>query len=211
MKKFIVIFFTVVALLVFIGQRTGQNTLVEERKPEGPYKVYYSYMTVSAPVKEYDMPVVKGLKIKVKNGKPGKKEEMYIIENGVKVPLAVFTVKKPQPTVYYIGHAKPPKHYLYTLNAVATAYSPRVCETDNTPWITATGRRSGFGIIAVDPNVIPLGTKLYVEGYGYGIAGDTGGLIKGNRIDLFFYDTKQAYWWGRRKVKVYVISIPGTK
>lgn len=208
-KRVIVVFFSIVALLVFAGQRIGQNKPI--RSAEGPYKVYYAYKTIPAPVKEYNMPVVKELKIKVKDGKAGKLEEMYIIKNGVKVPIAEFTVKEPEPAVYYVGNAKPPKHYLYTITAVATAYSPRVCETDSTPWITATGRRSGFGIVAVDPHTIPLGTKLYVEGYGYGIAGDTGGVIKGNKIDLFFYDTKQAYWWGRRKVKVYVISIPGTK
>ena len=208
-KKSIVIFFLLVSVLVYIGQRTDIPQI--QRKPEGQYKVCYSFNTVPAPVKEYHMPVAKGLKIKVKNGAPGTAESMYIIKNGIKVPISQFIVKQPTPTVYYVGNAKPPRHYIYTINATATAYSPRVCETDATPWITATGRRSGFGIVAVDPKVIPLGTKLYVEGYGYGVAGDTGGVIKGHKIDLFFYDTHQAYWWGRRQVKVYIISIPGAE
>ncbi|WP_078414551.1 G5 and 3D domain-containing protein [Priestia abyssalis] len=61
-------------------------------------------------------------------------------------------------------------------------------------------------VIAVDPNVIPLGSKVYVEGYGYAIAGDTGGAIKGNKIDVFFADKSQAYRWGRRTVKIKVLN-----
>ena len=64
----------------------------------------------------------------------------------------------------------------------------------------------GRGAIAVDPNVIPLGSKLYVEGYGYGLAIDTGGLIKGKRIDLFFPTREEALKWGKRKVEVKIIN-----
>lgn len=71
---------------------------------------------------------------------------------------------------------------------------------------TFTGVYPQIGTIAVDPRVIPLGTKMWIEGYGYGVAQDTGGLIKGNIIDLFM-DTKKECWdWGRRKVKVYVLN-----
>ena len=87
----------------------------------------------------------------------------------------------------------------------ATAYSPTVAETDGDPWTTASGMRSGYGIVAVDPRVIPLGSKLYVEGYGYAIAGDTGGAIRGNRIDVFFYLPRQSAAWGRRLVRVFVL------
>jgi uncharacterized protein YabE (DUF348 family) len=61
-------------------------------------------------------------------------------------------------------------------------------------------------IIAVDPRIIPLGTKVFVEGYGYAIAGDTGGAIKGNKIDVFFPTNSQAYRWGVRKVKIRVLN-----
>jgi uncharacterized protein YabE (DUF348 family) len=61
-------------------------------------------------------------------------------------------------------------------------------------------------VIAVDPNVIPLGSKVYVEGYGYAIAADTGGVIKGNKIDVFFADKSRAYTWGRRTVKIRVLN-----
>jgi len=61
-------------------------------------------------------------------------------------------------------------------------------------------------VIAVDPNIIPLGTKVYVEGYGTAIAGDTGGDIKGNRIDLFIPNRQDALNFGRRQVTVTVIG-----
>ncbi|TYR78323.1 DUF348 domain-containing protein [Priestia megaterium] len=61
-------------------------------------------------------------------------------------------------------------------------------------------------VIAVDPSVIPLGSKVYVEGYGYAVAADTGGDIKGTRIDVFFSDKAQAYKWGRRSVKIKVLN-----
>lgn len=60
--------------------------------------------------------------------------------------------------------------------------------------------------IAVDPSVIPLGSKLYVEGYGEAIASDTGGAIKGNIIDLHFSDVSQCINWGRRQVSVTILS-----
>lgn len=71
---------------------------------------------------------------------------------------------------------------------------------------TATGLRAVRGAIAVDPRVIPLGTKLYVEGYGYGFACDTGGAIKGNHIDLAFNSVGECNRHGRRKMKVWILA-----
>ncbi len=86
----------------------------------------------------------------------------------------------------------------------ATAYT----DTEGDGWgsQTASGMRAGVGIIAVDPRVIPLGTKLYVEGYGLAIAGDTGGAIKGNIVDLFFETKAECRQFGRRQRKVYVLA-----
>ncbi|GGE53949.1 hypothetical protein GCM10011391_36040 [Pullulanibacillus camelliae] len=64
----------------------------------------------------------------------------------------------------------------------------------------------GTKVIAVDPNVIPLGSKVWVEGYGYAIAGDTGGGIHGNKIDVFFPSQSQAHGWGLRTVKVKILN-----
>jgi 3D (Asp-Asp-Asp) domain-containing protein len=69
--------------------------------------------------------------------------------------------------------------------------------------MTASGRHAGYGIVAVDPRIIPLGTRLYISGYGLAIAGDTGGDIVGNRIDLGFDSLRGAMLFGRRDVTVY--------
>lgn len=69
---------------------------------------------------------------------------------------------------------------------------------------TATGEYLRYGIAAVDPDVIPLGTDLYIEGYGHAVALDTGGAIVGHRIDLAFDSHQEALNWGRRNVTVYI-------
>jgi 3D (Asp-Asp-Asp) domain-containing protein len=61
-------------------------------------------------------------------------------------------------------------------------------------------------VIAVDPRVIPLGSKVYVEGYGNAVAADTGGAIKGNKIDIFIPSKSKAISWGRREVKVHILN-----
>ncbi|MEW6621212.1 MAG: 3D domain-containing protein [bacterium] len=93
------------------------------------------------------------------------------------------------------------------LNMVATAYSDSKISCGK--WagcVTSIGLKARYGIIAVDPGVIPLRTKLYVEGYGYGIAGDTGSAIKGNRIDLCFNTHQEAIRYGKKNVKVYILE-----
>lgn len=88
----------------------------------------------------------------------------------------------------------------------ATAYDPTAGSK------TAMGTRARVGAVAVDPRVIPLGSKLYIESmdgfasYGYATAEDTGGAIKGNRIDLFYNSNAEANRFGRRNVRVYVLD-----
>lgn len=67
---------------------------------------------------------------------------------------------------------------------------------------TATGIPVGWGVIAVDPSVIPLGTRMFVPGYGEGVAADTGSAVKGATIDLWFPTCAQALAWGRRTVTI---------
>jgi 3D (Asp-Asp-Asp) domain-containing protein len=86
------------------------------------------------------------------------------------------------------------------LEMVATAYTAGCAGCSG---ITAIGRPAGHGIVAVDPSVIPLGTKLFIPGYGLAIAGDTGGAIHGYRIDLGFNSLRDAMLFGRRSVTVY--------
>ncbi len=71
---------------------------------------------------------------------------------------------------------------------------------------TASGTQTHYGTVAVDPNVIPLGTRLYIPGYGYAVAEDTGGAIKGNKIDVWVPSYDEAIQFGRRDVTVYVLN-----
>jgi len=105
--------------------------------------------------------------------------------------------------------------YSKVLTLNATAYDASSCgKSPSHPayGITATGRRAGYGVVAVDPSVIPLGSKLYIESadgsyvYGTAIAADTGGAIKGARIDLCYDTRAEAIRFARRSVKVYVLK-----
>ena len=71
---------------------------------------------------------------------------------------------------------------------------------------TATGKFVQRGIIAVDPSFIPLGTRVYIPGYGEATADDTGGSIKGNRIDIAFDTTQEALDFGRREITIYILE-----
>jgi len=84
------------------------------------------------------------------------------------------------------------------LTVRATAYA--------LPGTTATGVGVRYGIIAVDPRVIPLGTRMYVPGYGEGIAADTGGAIKGNRIDVWLPSETQAEEWGVKTITITILD-----
>ena len=173
----------------------------------------------------------------VQKGAPGEKTVEYKIlyEDGVEVSREVLSEKvtvepitqirevgpKPKPVLATIkgGTIETSRHgslaYSDVITLEATAYDASSCgKAPSHPayGITATGRRAGYGIVAVDPKVIPLGSRLYIENvdgsyiYGTAIAADTGGAIKGNRIDLC-YDTRgEAIQFGRKKVKVYILK-----
>ncbi len=89
------------------------------------------------------------------------------------------------------------------IEMLATAYTAYCAGCDG---MTAIGRRAGYGIVAVDPRVIPLGTRLYIPGYGFAVAGDTGGAIVGRRIDLGFNSQRDAVLFGRRAIEVYPLK-----
>lgn len=96
--------------------------------------------------------------------------------------------------------------YKKILSMEATAYSGGT--------LTAMGLKpvrdpGGISTIAVDPSVIPLGSKVYIPGYGYAIASDTGGVIKGNIIDLYMNSHDECTSWGRRQVTLHIVAYPG--
>lgn len=90
------------------------------------------------------------------------------------------------------------------MDMLATAYSPFCCKGVDD--VTAIGVLAGYGVVAVDPTIIPLGSRLFIEGYGYALAGDTGSVIKGLRIDLGFNSKQEAIRFGRRPVRVYIVE-----
>lgn len=126
-----------------------------------------------------------------------------VVKQAVNKVVLVGTKKKPEVTT-----ASTPSSYkaVYTMKASAYTYG------DDGGNHTATGIRPYKGVVAVDPSVIPLGTKLYIEAsdgsyiYGEAVAADTGGSIKGNRIDLFLNSERECSRFGRRTVNVYVLS-----
>jgi uncharacterized protein YabE (DUF348 family) len=107
--------------------------------------------------------------------------------------------------------------YSKVLDMRATAYTNSFEDCGKNPGdpgygITYTGMTARVGIVAVDPKVIPLYTKLYIEipgsapDYGFAIAGDIGGAIKGDLIDLFLNTSEEVARWGVRRVKVYILN-----
>lgn len=156
---------------------------------------------------------------KVKSeGVNGEKEITYkvVYKDGVEYSRDIKstkTISEPQNKVIekgtgtiYASRSGESIKYKKKLSCEATAYTG-----DKN---TATGRRpvrnpNGLSVIAVDPSVIPLGSKVYVDGYGYAIAADTGGAIKGNIIDLFLNSEGECRRWGRRPVNLLIIAYPG--
>ncbi|MEZ0536852.1 G5 domain-containing protein [Caldicellulosiruptoraceae bacterium PP1] len=162
-----------------------------------------------------------GKEMVVQEGKEGVLKKTYQItyENNKEVSkkfLKSEIVKKPISKIVEVGTIRWFKtsrgevvRYRKVYSMIATAYELSPNDTGKSPSHpdyakTATGHRVQRGVVAVDPRVIPLGTRLYVEGYGFARALDTGSAIKGNRIDVFV--EKNAEQYGRRRVNVYILA-----
>ncbi|PLT32660.1 hypothetical protein CUU64_17835 [Bacillus sp. V5-8f] len=165
-----------------------------------------------------DSSLVKGKEKLISAGKNGLVSRQYTVvkENGKEINrqlLSETMIERKEDKVVAIGTKSLATNVLLgekggrELFVSSTAYT---AGCNGCSGITATGinlrSNPGAKIIAVDPGVIPLGSKVFVEGYGYAIAGDTGGAIKGHKIDVFFSSTSQAYRWGRKKVKITVMD-----
>lgn len=112
--------------------------------------------------------------------------------------------KSPIDEIMAVGTAVFDYKYIKKIRMLASSYNPTVEQCGEYPFVTYTGKRVKYGYVAVDPKYIPLGTKLYVSGYGYSVAEDTGGLIKKNRIDLFFW--RRCPEWRGGYIDVYIIE-----
>lgn len=181
-----------------------------------------------ATVVKKDEDMEQGSKKTIQEGQPGEKETVskVLYENGKEVSRKVVseTIKKqPVQKIVAVGtlNVYTPSRggkiiYKDSIRMRATAYTSDYASTGKGPGsagfgITATGtvakrNSSSYSSVAVDPRVIPLGTRLYIEGYGYAVAEDTGGAIKGNRVDLYFNSNSEANNWGVKWVNVYVVK-----
>ncbi|RDU34811.1 hypothetical protein DRW41_21670 [Neobacillus piezotolerans] len=173
-----------------------------------------------AVVTKKDAKLAKGKKKVVNEGKEGLRSKKFEVvrENGKEVTRKLIsekTVRAKQDKVVAVGTkvlvaqvsrgaAPAGGQELYVSS---TAYTASCNGCSGT---TATGinlrANPHVKVIAVDPRVIPLGSKVYVEGYGYAIAADKGSAIKGHKIDVFFPDLSDAYRWGTRKVKIKILN-----
>lgn len=154
----------------------------------------------------------------ITEGETGSKETTYMVtlEDGKEVNRTVVAqkvTKKPVNKVVQKGTAETvalsrggSTIYKKKMNMVATAYA---IHGGTASGATTVRNANGLSTIAVDPNVIPLGTKVYIPGYGLAVAQDTGGAIKNNKIDLFMNTNSEARNWGVRGVEVYIIAYPG--
>ncbi|MCY8233832.1 G5 and 3D domain-containing protein [Priestia endophytica] len=179
-----------------------------------------------AVVKKEDPTLPKGQEKVLKEGQDGvvKKEYEITKENGQNVSKELLTeepLKEKQDRVIAVGAKvdKPVSQTAGVVNVSSKGQSGKEITVSATAYTASCNGCSGTTangmnlkanpnakVIAVDPNVIPLGSKVYVEGYGYATAADTGGAIKGHRIDVFFADKSQAYKWGRRNITVRVVN-----
>lgn len=203
----------------------------ETVKPDGTIKISRVKEQIVTEIADIPFKVTKtytdrleqGQSVVVRNGQNGKKEIRYkvILKDGkeiVRTFLEEKVLKLPVNKVIAIGtigifttSRGEVVRYSRVLTMEATAYTSSYSDTGKSPGdagygITASGVKAGPGIAAVDPSVIPLGTRLYVEGYGYALAADTGSAIIGNRIDLYFNDSEKVQRYGRRTVKVYILK-----
>ena len=169
----------------------------------------------------------KGMVNVVRKGQEGEKEVTVkmVYEDGKEVSkqiVAEKVIKEPVNGLIEEGAktllvtSRGQYNFTRAIKMTSTAYDATFESCGKTPdnphyGVTASGLKVRPGIVAVDPRVIPLGTWLYVEGYGEALAADTGGAIKGNKIDLYFDSPSDVKKYGKKSVKVYILNKPTYK
>ncbi len=165
----------------------------------------------AATERKSDSSLLKGQQKVLREGSPGDGERQIniVYEDGKEVARKTVLEKVIQPpvsrvvaygTTSSVSRGGQNLRFKKSLRLRATAYGP------STGKYTATGQQVKHGVVAVDPRVIPLWSRLYIDGYGYGRALDVGGAIKGNTIDLFFQSDAECWKWGSRYVTVYILE-----
>jgi uncharacterized protein YabE (DUF348 family) len=146
------------------------------------------------------------VKVVYEDGRPVR--QIKLMDKVIKPALNGIIAVGVKPLVQTLVTSRGTYRYIELRKMEATAYYPGPESTGKYAAAarTYTGKRAGFGLVAVDRRVIPLGTKLYIEGYGKAEAADIGAAIKGNRIDLCFETYREAIMFGRKKVKVYILE-----
>lgn len=157
-----------------------------------------------------DTTLEQGISKTIQEGKDGLVRNIYSItyHNGQEISrqkIRTETLVQPQNQLIAVGSSYTVSRGGQRFDFRETRYMESTAYT-YTGHRTATGLSPAVGLVAVDPSIIPLGTRMYVEGYGYATAADTGGAIKGNRIDVFLETYAQCINWGRKSVKVYILS-----
>lgn len=151
-------------------------------------------------IKENGKPVSRILK----GEKVVKDPKTKVVAVGTKVMMASASQTKAKTKSISRGNAPSGGKEFYVSATAFTAFC------NGCSGITTTGinlkANPDAKVIAVDPDVIPLGSKVWVEGYGYAVAGDTGSAIQGNKIDVFMPTKQQAYGFGRKKVKIKILD-----
>ncbi|MCL6589138.1 MAG: G5 domain-containing protein [Firmicutes bacterium] len=138
----------------------------------------------------------------------GRESRRYKISERIIKPAVKRVIAMGLPVLKTLVTSRGSYNYVEMKVMKATAYypGPESCGKYAKYGVTYTGKKAGFGLVAVDPRVIKLGTKLYIEGYGKAEAADIGGAIKGNRIDLCFETFREAAMYGVKQVKVYILD-----
>lgn len=188
---------------------------IQQQQPEGSKREIRSESkTIPSTVRyEFDRDLRPGSLIKTRAGAPGRVTRTFAVirKNGKPVGRDLISEERvePRPTLYAMGRATfRTSRSGFTRRRVimmsATGYDPTAGRGGGVHR-TRTGTWPSHGQVAVDPRVIPLRSHLFIEGYGHAVATDTGGAIKGNRIDLCFPRYSQAMRFGRKKVRVHIL------
>jgi 3D (Asp-Asp-Asp) domain-containing protein len=203
--------------LLLVGLAIAMFAFAGQPKEEGIETISETKTLKSDTVYEFSRQVGLGRIVKVRDGKNGSITKFFKLlkKDGKIVGKELIREEKVDavPTTYRLGNGgynasraggmfKPKK----VLKMKASAYDPGPSSNGKWAGRTTLGVRPTFGIVAVDPRTIPLGSILFIEGYGFGYAADTGSAIRGNRIDLCMNSVSECYRFGRRTVKVHVLG-----